>query len=638
MAKKFALIVACLGMTSAQGVGINQVSQQQQQKLAEARGMRVIAPGIPVPTVQPPRTVSTAAPKDSVTIAGRDAGAGATSADPEVAYTYDAVGNRDSATYKNGVVVLFQYDRRNRLVDLHASRNGVLIHHYHYTLDASGLRTRVDANNTDGSSNTTTFGYDAVKRLTDESQSAGGVASFTAHYDYDKVGNRMRAVVNGVSTVYTYDANDRLTSETTTGGPLAGTTLYTHDGAGNVLTKDGPLGHIDYVYNTMGRLVEVRDGSDVVEYEYDFNGLMTGKTWTPTIGEPVRWQYHWDTARDVPQTIEEMSATGAGTFALEAKYVFGDGLITETRGQETRYVITDGFGDTRALVDSGGAITDTFAYDAWGNTVGRTGNTPTTYLYRGERLDPNLGFYYLRARWMDPTVGRFTQMDDFQGDAQAPPSLHKYLYADGDPVNRIDPTGHASASLSEVGVAVSVAAIIALGSKVLIDQITRPSSGGQREYGVWDAMALTQFRATQTRAEEDSNTTIEVLAASTTYEHGHHTIPVYLCGSMDQDTSDVTVAQHLAIHAEIAAVRVALAGAEAFASKMLGRNRSIDILRIAQTRVGRESIASALYQVYRVGGWLPRGTPSIGTVFEKERPQFEKGKTSLPWCSRKGLP
>jgi hypothetical protein len=51
--------------------------------------------------------------------------------------------------------------------------------------------------------------------------------------------------------------------------------------------------------------------------------------------------------------------------------------------------------------------------------------------------------YNLRARFYDPAVGRFNQRDSLSGSAFDPQSLHKYLYASCDPVNRIDPSGHA---------------------------------------------------------------------------------------------------------------------------------------------------------------------------------------------------
>ena len=45
---------------------------------------------------------------------------------------------------------------------------------------------------------------------------------------------------------------------------------------------------------------------------------------------------------------------------------------------------------------------------------------------------------------MDTTTGRFTSMDSYLGSVDDPVSLHKYLYANANPVNYIDPSGYNS--------------------------------------------------------------------------------------------------------------------------------------------------------------------------------------------------
>src|SRR5208337_4021408 len=66
----------------------------------------------------------------------------------------------------------------------------------------------------------------------------------------------------------------------------------------------------------------------------------------------------------------------------------------------------------------------------------------TLYLYCGEQFDPDLGFYYLRARYLNPNSGRFWTMDTFEGDQEDPLSLHKYLYGEDNPVDNSDPSGN----------------------------------------------------------------------------------------------------------------------------------------------------------------------------------------------------
>jgi RHS repeat-associated protein len=45
------------------------------------------------------------------------------------------------------------------------------------------------------------------------------------------------------------------------------------------------------------------------------------------------------------------------------------------------------------------------------------------------------------ARYYNPNTGRFLSRDPEDGKANIPVTLHKYLYAAGDPVNLKDPTG-----------------------------------------------------------------------------------------------------------------------------------------------------------------------------------------------------
>ena len=70
--------------------------------------------------------------------------------------------------------------------------------------------------------------------------------------------------------------------------------------------------------------------------------------------------------------------------------------------------------------------------------------SPSPSLYRAEQYDSDLGLYYLRARYYNPLTGRFLSRDPEEGTPHIPATLHKYLYANGDPVNHIDPRGRAS--------------------------------------------------------------------------------------------------------------------------------------------------------------------------------------------------
>ena len=130
-----------------------------------------------------------------------------------------------------------------------------------------------------------------------------------------------------------------------------------------------------------------------------------------------------------------------------AKYVYGLKIISQVREGQTSYYGFDGLDNVRFLMDGQGNKTDTYTYDAFGNLIKKTGNTINNYLYCGEQYDANTGFYYLRARYMEPSTGRFITMDDYTGNIFEPASLHRYAYVNSNPVNAEDPSGHFIAGL-----------------------------------------------------------------------------------------------------------------------------------------------------------------------------------------------
>jgi RHS repeat-associated protein len=94
--------------------------------------------------------------------------------------------------------------------------------------------------------------------------------------------------------------------------------------------------------------------------------------------------------------------------------------------------------------------------------------------YRGEQIDSDLGLYYLRARYYNPASGRFLSRDPEDGKPIDPKTLHKYLYAGGDPVNSWDPTGRAT--------------MLETGS--IDDVIDEPALPALREFGQTSARIL----------------------------------------------------------------------------------------------------------------------------------------------------
>ncbi len=375
-------------------------------------------------------------------------------------YEYDAAGRRSAMIGGDGTRTEYSYDARHRLRGLiKRSALGALLLSMNYQVDASGLRTQINEADSAGAIREVSYAYDAVKRLVlEQIDHRLDLQDRQASWTYDRVGNRLTQTVTAggaaEQTVYSYDNNDRLQTETTP----AGTTTYSYDAAGNTLSKAAPQGRTDYVYNDAGRLVEARDSTGVTTYVYNADGLRVRSTHTAAGASPAQSTTTWslqDPNYAYAQEVERWTSTGSGPRRRSAVYAFADDLISQTRYDTagiatTSYVQADGFGSTRWLTNAAGVITDAVDYDAFGNEIGRSGTTAVEHLYRSEAFDPNVGFYYLRARWMDPSVGRFTQQDAFAGLPSSPQSLNKYGFTHSDPINNSDPSGYTNLAESSV--------------------------------------------------------------------------------------------------------------------------------------------------------------------------------------------
>lgn len=309
---------------------------------------------------------------------------------------------------------------------------------YSYTLGAAGNRTAV----TELGGRTVTYTYDDLYRLTSESiaNDPHGVNG-SVSYGYDPVGNRLNrnSSVAGVpAQSSTYDANDRLTSDS-------------YDNNGNTTAANGKT----YTYDFENRLTSLNGGS--VGYVYDGDGNRVAKTLS---GVTTNYLVDTNNLTGYAQVVDELQSS-----AVLRSFTYGHDLISQRIvGGSLSFYQYDGHGSVRKLTDATAAVTDTYDYDAFGNLIYRSGATPNDYLYSGERLDANLGFYYLRARYMDPGTGRFLNMDTYEGANFDPVTLHKYLYGDGNPVNRVDPSGRMSGeAMAGIAVAAIIAAICIVG-------------------------------------------------------------------------------------------------------------------------------------------------------------------------------
>jgi RHS repeat-associated protein len=349
-------------------------------------------------------------------------------------YSYDAAGNPTGYAYPNTVQTANAFDTQNRLTQpceatsSPACSASQKLASYAYTLGYAGNRTNVAELN----GRNVVYGYDNDYRLQSESiTSDPGGNNGAENYTYDAVGNRQTltstipSLPGGMN--YFYDANDRLTTDTydNDGNTISsGGTANTYDFENRILTH----GAVSIVYDGDGNRVSETVGSTTTKYLVDDRN--------PT---------------GYSQVMDELvNGSVTRTYAYGLQRISENQLIGGT--WTPSFYGYDGHGNTRFLANSSGAVTDTYTFDAFGAPIASTGTTPNLYLYSGERFDSNLNLYHLRARYYNMLTGRFETMDPGKetccalrasqvGNIFDPRTLHRYVYAANDPVNRVDPTG-----------------------------------------------------------------------------------------------------------------------------------------------------------------------------------------------------
>lgn len=93
-------------------------------------------------------------------------------------------------------------------------------------------------------------------------------------------------------------------------------------------------------------------------------------------------------------------------------------------------------GSTVFITGRDGLAENCYVYDAFGNVPEKKEDIRNRILYTGQQYDRETGQYYLRARYYNPIIGRFTQEDTYRGDG-----LNLYAYCGNNPVVYYDPNG-----------------------------------------------------------------------------------------------------------------------------------------------------------------------------------------------------
>jgi RHS repeat-associated protein len=351
-----------------------------------------------------------------------------------VDYTYDEVGNLKTITF-NGKTVTYNYDQRNLLESVTDWLNRTTWYEYtdagrlkkitypnsayiEYVYDSANP-ARVQFLNNKKSDGNLIVGYavgtfDALD-APEQIATSGGIEPVGQPYDSGSVD---------------YDANNRMLNS----GFLI---TFTHNNQGELetKTKNSVTTYFDWDANDVpGRLKRIRKDTSTIEFVYDAFGNRIAST-----KNGVTTRYVLDVSGEMSNVIAETDTSGN----IKAYYVHGLGLISKILPDGTaRYYHYDMIGNTVALTDDSGNITDQYAYstDPYGFSVTSQGTTENPFKFVGQYgvMDEGNNIYFMRARYYDAETGRFLNEDPlgFEGGDR-----NLYAYVGGNPVVNIDPEG-----------------------------------------------------------------------------------------------------------------------------------------------------------------------------------------------------
>jgi RHS repeat-associated protein len=199
---------------------------------------------------------------------------------------------------------------------------------------------------------------------------------------------------------------------------------YAWDANGNLQTiSTGGSTVKTFTFDDANRLTNLAIAGGAA-YSYTYNGA--GDRLTQTVGSTTT-QYLLDLNGGLSQVLSD------GTNL----YIPGIGQ-TSADGSNPQFYITDAEGSTRLMTDASGAILGApQSYDPFGSAL----TSPISSIgYTGQWKDAS-GLEYLRARYYDPSTGRFISKDPLSGTINQPSTMNGWAYASNDPTNKSDPSG-----------------------------------------------------------------------------------------------------------------------------------------------------------------------------------------------------
>ena len=351
-------------------------------------------------------------------------------------YTYDVGGN--ILTWRqqtDTTTVLFEYgyDNADQLVSAFKKSDDptpVLLKRYAYAYDRAGNRTSEQVDDT-----LIGAAHNNMNQLISQQPSgalrfegtlnepatvtiAGKLASVSPTNAFDG----FAPVVAGTNTVdiTATDGSGNAVTKTYQVDSTGAARTFTHDADGN-MSSDGTR---TFDWDAANRLVSVRQGTTVLaSFAYDGRGRRSSKS---AAGVTTSYIY------DGNELLEQRSAGGT------TRYFYREGIDDLVARQEPSaafYYVRDHIENVRRITTTSGAVVTTLDYDPWGKAP--AASPSSTMGFTGREWDAETHLYYFRARYVDPSLGRFLTEDPARD--RIPNSL--YAYAGNNPVNRIDPLG-----------------------------------------------------------------------------------------------------------------------------------------------------------------------------------------------------
>ena len=132
------------------------------------------------------------------------------------------------------------------------------------------------------------------------------------------------------------------------------------------------------------------------------------------------------------------------------------------------YYVKNVQGDIVKILDEDGISYASYVYDSWGNILSQSEDEQSSInplRYRGYVYDEDTTLYYLQSRYYDPTTGRFINADDtayVDTNSGTPLSTNMFAYCENNPVNKVDPNGYWSITITRGMVAGFIDLIISI--------------------------------------------------------------------------------------------------------------------------------------------------------------------------------